>query len=205
MTSAPLSILNEVVVSFKLIFEVHGLLEGFFTVSRLIISPKKYVSSSDELSWWAISSTCLLLLYCRFTWRRYALAQCPFLEHLLHIDSLAGHFCLGCSGPRHRVHLALSNLLRYLLSANFSRSRRCLLFLITSSILCTWFPINFSPWMTHCCFLTSSFCLAWAIAFARVNFASSCSFSDNFWFFNPTTMRSLINWSFSTSNHRCPS
>ena len=51
----------------------------------------------------------------QFSRLRQALAECPFLEHFLHTDSLAGQNFLGCTFPRQRVHLALSaNLLSLL-------------------------------------------------------------------------------------------
>ena len=66
-----------------------------------------------------------------------ALAQCPFLKQLLPTDSLAGHFCLECCGPRHWVHLIPSNLLicSFLLLF-FPRFNHP-----TLSILCCWFPV----------------------------------------------------------------
>ena len=109
-SSAPLSILKNTLVSFNwnLMTQL-----GRVTFIWRVNCSKKYVSSSELC--WEKAYINFLDKEPKFLWLRQALAQCPFLEHFLHIESLAGHTFLRWIFPRQCVHLALSaNLLSLL-------------------------------------------------------------------------------------------
>ena len=147
----------------------------------------------------------LYFLYC--TWWSFAgLCQCPFFEHLLRLESHAGHVCLECGMPRHLAHLWFDVSL--LCSSLLGFRLLSLLFLEMSNlplaILSTLAASNFSvPCRILCCFFANSLCLAKLIAFSSVRFGSGWTFSDRRFFRSPTTMRSLMSSSFSAPNWQC--
>ena len=200
VTSAPVSTLNFTSWSFNLTSAFHDSFEFPSTMSTLVSWPRKN-SPSSSTSGQLTSPTFF------FNWDLHAFAQCPFLKHLLHLESLAGHSCLEWGVPRHLVHFVSGVLpanLEFLGGLSFW------------SFPLTPLPLFFEIWSTlaeggsgwvpckmPCCFLTASDCLAWVTAFSRVNLESSCSFSDSFLSFNPTTVLSRISSSLSTPNSQC--
>ena len=127
-----------------------------------------------------------------FNWDLHAFAKCPFLKHLLHLESLAGH-SLDWDVPRHLVHF-VSGILGGLSFWSFPLTPLSLFFEVwptLAEVASGWVPCR-----TPCSFLTASDYLAWVTAFSRVNLESNCSFSDSFLSFNPTTILSRITSSF---------
>ena len=127
------------------------------------------------------------------------------LEHLLHLEKRAGHVFFGCNFPRHLWHfwsgffsLELSEGFSLDLSCDFSLKFPLFLrdFPFAMPSTCAGVDLN-PPSRMFCCCFTVSLCLAKFVAFSRVRFGSSWSFSESSRFCNPTTIRSRMSSSFS--------
>ena len=123
---------------------------------------------------------------------RHSDLKCPFLPHLWHFSSLAGHCCLPCKGLLpHLVHLAGGfddglgvacwavflgfRLTPPCLSGGFIPSRY--------STACPDLLLSLLSWTLFlrrlCCFMMDSAWRTALVAFSKVGSESICSFSDS--------------------------
>ena len=132
-----------------------------------------------------------------------AFAQCPTLENLIHLDSLPGHRLFGWGGLRHLEHCVSGFFSVPLLGLGG--------FFGSFGLVLASFPAPLEKQSTGgcsdlfscrkvCCFFTVSDCLALITAFSKVSLGSSCSFSESFLSFKPTTILSRIRSSLNVPN-----
>ena len=131
--------------------------------------------------------------------------KCPFLPHLWHSSSLAGHCCPPCKGLLpHLVHLAGGfddglGVACWAVFLGFRLTPPCLSGGFVPSRYSTACPdllLSLLLWKSFlrrlCCFMMDSAWCTALVAFSKVSSESICSFSDSVAFHRPTTIWSLI-------------